>query len=60
MEKPTAAAEPTGCDWRDVPNAELNGDRRSDAYAEKRRQSHVCSNVANRRMELVLSCRSLS
>ncbi|MGI8935210.1 MAG: protelomerase family protein, partial [Phormidesmis sp.] len=39
--KPTAAAaaEPSGFDWRDVPNAELNGDRRHDAYAEKLRRS---------------------
>ncbi len=38
--KPAVVAdEPTGFDWRDVPNAELNGDRRRDAYAEKLRRS---------------------
>ena len=39
--KPTAepAVEPTGFDWRSVPNAELNGDRRHDAYKEKLRRS---------------------
>ena len=42
--KPTAkpetpADEPSGFDWRNVPNAELNGDRRHDAYAEKLRRS---------------------
>ena len=31
--------EPSGFDWRSVPNAELNGDRRHDAYAEKLRRS---------------------
>ena len=35
----TTAAEPTGFDWRNVPNDELNGDRRHDAYAEKLRRS---------------------
>ncbi len=34
-----AVDEPTGFDWRSVPNAELNGDRRHDAYAEKLRRS---------------------
>lgn len=29
----------TGFDWRSVPNAELNGDRCHDAYAEKLRRS---------------------
>ena len=29
----------TGFDWRTVPNAELNGDRRHDAYHEKLRRS---------------------
>ena len=46
-EKPAAPAaapvaiekEPTGFDWRSVLNAELNGDRRHDAYAEKLRRS---------------------
>ncbi len=33
------AYEPTGFDWRNVSNAELNGDRRHDAYAEKLRRS---------------------
>ena len=28
-----------GFDWRSVPNAELNGDRRHDAYAEKLRRT---------------------
>jgi hypothetical protein len=31
--------EPAGFDWRKVPNAELKGDRRHDAYAEKLRRS---------------------
>ena len=31
--------EPSGFDWRDVPNNELNGDRRHDAYAEKLRRT---------------------
>ncbi|MFK8185440.1 MAG: hypothetical protein AB8B99_18850 [Phormidesmis sp.] len=31
--------ESTGFEWRSVPNAELNGDRRHDAYAEKLRRS---------------------
>ncbi|MFK8185439.1 MAG: protelomerase family protein [Phormidesmis sp.] len=31
--------EATGFEWRSVPNAELNGDRRHDAYAEKLRRS---------------------
>jgi len=31
----TADDEPSGFDWRNVPNAELNGDRRHDVYAEK-------------------------
>jgi hypothetical protein len=31
--------EPTGFNWRNVPNAELKGDRRHDAYAEKLRRS---------------------
>ena len=35
----TAADEPSGFDWRNVPNAELNGDCRHDAYAEKLRRS---------------------
>ena len=35
----TDADEPSGFDWRNVPNAELNGDRRHDAYAEKLRRS---------------------
>ncbi len=40
MVKPEIAAdEPSGFDWREVPNAELNGDRRHDAYAEKLRRS---------------------
>ena len=29
----------SGLDWRSVPNAELNGDRRNDAYKEKLRRS---------------------
>ncbi len=38
--KPAIVAdEPTGFDWRDVSNDELNGDRRRDAYAEKLRRS---------------------
>lgn len=35
----TDADEPSGFDWRNVPNAKLNGDRRHDAYAEKLRRS---------------------
>ena len=31
--------EATGFDWRSVPNTELNGDRRHDAYKEKLRRS---------------------
>ena len=40
-EPTTDAAEDnsTGFDWRSVPNAELNGDRRHDAYKEKLRRS---------------------
>ena len=37
--EPIAEDEPTGFDWRNVPNAELNGDRRHDAYHEKLRRS---------------------
>ena len=37
--KDMVAAKPSGFDWRSVPNAELNGDRRHDAYAEKLRRS---------------------
>lgn len=40
--EPVATAEPKeegGFDWRAVPNAELNGDRRNDAYPEKLRRS---------------------
>ena len=33
------SVEPSGFDWRSVPNAELNGDRRHDAYDEKLRRS---------------------
>lgn len=34
-----SADEPTGFDWRSVPNDVLNGDRRHDAYPEKLRRS---------------------
>ncbi len=34
-----AVDEPSGFDWRSVPNAEMNGDRRHAAYAEKLRRS---------------------
>jgi len=37
--KDMVAAKPTGFDWRSVPNAELNGDRRHEAYKEKLRRS---------------------
>lgn len=39
--KPAAVAvdEPSEFDWRKVPNAELNGDRRHDAYPEKLRRT---------------------
>ena len=38
--KPAAPAnEASGFDWRNVSNAELNGDRRHDAYAEKLRRT---------------------
>ena len=38
--KPVVSAdEASGFDWRNVSNAELNGDRRHDAYAEKLRRS---------------------
>jgi hypothetical protein len=36
---PIAADEQTGFNWRKVPNADLNGDRRHDAYQEKLRRS---------------------
>jgi len=39
VETAPADDEPAGFDWRKVPNAELNGDRRHDAYAEKLRRS---------------------
>ena len=32
-------AEPSGFDWRSMPNAELNGNRRHDAFTEKLRRS---------------------
>lgn len=34
-----AVAAPTGFDWRDACNTELNGDRRNAAYVEKLRRS---------------------
>ena len=37
--KDMVAAKPTGFDWRSVPNTDLNGDRRHDAYKEKLRRS---------------------
>ena len=37
--EPIAEDEPTGFDWRSVPNEVLNGDRRHDAYPEKLRRS---------------------
>ena len=37
--KDMATSKPAGFDWRSVPNAELNGNRRHDAYAEKLRRS---------------------
>jgi hypothetical protein len=39
IKPPVADDEPSGFDWRDVPNTELNGDRRHDAYQEKLRRS---------------------
>jgi hypothetical protein len=39
VEPETVEHEPTGFDWRKVPNAELKGDRRHDAYQEKLRRS---------------------
>jgi hypothetical protein len=39
IENESAELEPAGFDWRNVPNGELNGDRRHDAYAEKLRRS---------------------
>ena len=33
------AVEPAGFDWRSVPNSDLNGNRRHDAYDEKLRRS---------------------
>jgi len=39
VETATADDEPAGFDWRKVPNAELNGDRRHDAYDEKLRRT---------------------
>ena len=33
------SAEPSGFDWRSMPNAELNGNRRHDAFTEKLRRS---------------------
>ena len=39
-DEPIAVVDkPSGFDWRSVSNAELNGDRRHDAYAEKLRRS---------------------
>ena len=55
------AAEPTieateddtaGFEWRDVPNAELNGDRRHDAYHEKLRRSVEAIQEYNAGLEL--------
>lgn len=37
--EPIEDDEPTGFDWREVPNDVLNGDRRHDAYHEKLRRS---------------------
>lgn len=37
--EPVAEDEPTGFDWRSVPNEVLNGDRRHNAYPEKLRRS---------------------
>ena len=37
--EPVLEADQTGFNWRKVPNAELNGDRRHDAYHEKLRRS---------------------
>jgi hypothetical protein len=36
---PTKTAKPSDFEWREVPNAELKGDRRNGAYAEKLRRS---------------------
>jgi hypothetical protein len=36
---PTKTAKPSDFEWRQVPNAELKGDRRNGAYAEKLRRS---------------------
>ena len=37
--EPVIEDDESGYEWRDVPNAELNGDRRHDAYHEKLRRS---------------------
>ena len=39
VEPAAVVDKPSGFDWRSVSNAELNGDRRHDAYAEKLRRS---------------------
>ncbi|PZO47639.1 MAG: hypothetical protein DCF15_18790, partial [Phormidesmis priestleyi] len=44
--------EPTGFDWRNVSNDELNGDRRRDAYAEKLRRSVAAIQEYNAGREL--------
>ena len=47
-----SAEESTGFDWRSVPNAELNGDRRNDAYKEKLRRSVEAMQEYNAGLEL--------
>ena len=46
------AEESAGFDWRSVPNAELNGDRRNDAYKEKLRRSVEAIQEYNAGLEL--------
>ena len=45
--KETAIAEPSGFDWRSMPNAELNGNRRHDAFTEKLRRSFEAVQESN-------------
>ena len=50
--KDMVAAEPSGFDWRNVPNAELNGDCCHDAYHEKLRRSVEAVQEYNAGLEL--------
>ncbi|PZO09769.1 MAG: hypothetical protein DCF25_21295 [Leptolyngbya foveolarum] len=52
IKPPVADDEPSGFEWRDVPNTELNGDRRHDAYPEKLRRSIEAIQEYNAGLEL--------